>query len=288
MKYMEKIEKRKSIREFWDRPLEAKTIEEIRAFLPQAMRLIREIDVELCVVTAPDAGEKLEGVAGYRGKCFHAPAYLVLLSEKADYYVENAGFITEDLCLKLTEMELSHCWLTVHDGEAVKKALQIESDKEAVTVLACGYGKKERTKKRLDIFTPSNVSFRERDGHVAPKISQDELVFQSRWGKKVEWDEGGMDPLLDKALYAASLAPSFLNRQPYRYLLQGNRVLVCLKNEDMTNDNDTLLDIGATMLNFDAIASQQDQVNWTMGSPGGTEDLGIPEHYEVVAYYDWD
>lgn len=288
MKYMEKIEKRKSIREFWDRPLEAKTIEEIRAFLPQAMRLIREIDVELCVVTAPDAGEKLEGVAGYRGKCFHAPAYLVLLSEKADYYVENAGFITEDLCLKLTEMELSHCWLTVHDGEAVKKALQIESDKEAVTVLALGYGKKERTKKRLDIFTPSNVSVRERDGHVAPKIAQEDLVFQSRWGKKVEWDEGGMDPLLDKAFYAASLAPSFLNRQPYRYLLQGNRVLACLKNEDMTNDNDTLLDIGATMLNFDAIASQQDQVNWTMGSPGGTEDLGIPEHYEVVAYYDWD
>ena len=141
---------------------------------------------------------------------------------------------------------------------------------------------------RMRIFTPSNVSFRERDGHVAPKISQDELVFQSRWGKKVEWDEGGMDPLLDKALYAASLAPSFLNRQPYRYLLQGNRVLACLKNEDMTNDNDTLLDIGATMLNFDAIASQQDQVDWTMGSPGGTEDLGIPEHYEVVAYYDWD
>ena len=56
----------------------------------------------------------------------------------------------------------------------------------------------------------------------------------------------------------------------------------------ITNDNDTLLDIGATMLNFDAIASQQDQVDWTMGSPGGTEDLGIPEHYEVVAYYDWD
>lgn len=57
---MEKIEKRRSIREFWERPLEAKTIEEIRAFLPQAMRLIREIDVELCVVTAPDAGNAIK------------------------------------------------------------------------------------------------------------------------------------------------------------------------------------------------------------------------------------
>ena len=39
---------------------------------------------------------------------------------------------------------------------------------------------------------------------------------------------------------------------------------------------------GATMLNFDAIASQQDQVDWTMGSPGGTEDLGIPEQYNEI------
>ena len=56
----------------------------------------------------------------------------------------------------------------------------------------------------------------------------------------------------------------------------------------MTLDQDTFLDLGATMMNFDAIASQQDDVDWVMGAPAGIDGLGIPEEYEIAAYYEWD
>lgn len=287
MKYMEKIEKRKSIREFRGKDLEAGTIREIEEKFSGLHRLIPYIPVELAVRTG-DVKQRLEGVAGYRGNSFMAPAYLIVLSGKDDNYMENAGYITEDLCLTLTEMGISHCWLTVENSDAVKKAALIDSDKEAVTVIACGYGKREKMKKRLDILNPSNVLFRKREGHVAPKIAQEELVYQSRWGNPVDWDQGGMDPLMDQAFYAASLAPSFLNRQPYRYLLKDRLVILCVKREEMTLDQDTFLDLGATMMNFDAIASQQDDVDWVMGAPAGIDGLGIPEEYEIAAYYEWD
>ena len=287
MKYMEKIEKRKSIREFRNKELEAETIREIEEKFTGLHRLIPYIPVELEVRTG-DVKQRLEGVAGYRGKSFMAPAYLIVLSGKDDNYLENAGYITEDLCLTLTEMGISHCWLTVENSDAVKKAALIESDKEAVAVIACGYGKREKTKKRLDILNPSNVLFRKREGHVAPKIAQEEMVYQNHWGNPVDWEQGGMDPLMDQAFYAASLAPSFLNRQPYRYLIHDRQIILCVKREEMTLDQDTFLDLGATMLNFDAIASQQDDVDWVMGAPAGIDELGIPEDYEIAAYYEWD
>lgn len=286
MKYMEKIEKRKSIREFKKKELEAEKIEKIFQGFEDVKRLIPEIDVEL-VVRSGDTKNRLEGVTGYRGKSFMAPDYLILLSEKADYYLENAGYLTEGLCLLLTELEISHCWLTVDDSEAAKKAALIDSDKELVVVIACGYGVKERTKKRLDILNPTNVIFRERKGHIAPKIAQEELVYQDTWGKPVDWETQQIDPLLDKSLYAASLAPSFLNRQPYRYILKGSQVILCVKEEDMTSGHDTLLDAGATMFNFDAVASEHDWIDWQMGAPEGVEALSIPEEYKAVAYYSW-
>ena len=286
MKYMEKIEKRRSIREFRNKDLDPLIIREIEEKFSGLHKLIPYIPVELVVRTG-DTRLRLEGVAGYRGKSFMAPAYLIVLSEKDDNYVENVGYITEDLCLTLTEMGISHCWLTVADSNAVKKAALIDSPREAVAVIACGYGKKEKTKKRLDILNPSSVLFRKREGHVAPKIAQEEMVYQDRWGNPVDWNAGGMDPLLDQAFYAASLAPSFLNRQPYRYVLKDSLIILCVKREEMTSDLDTLLDLGATMLNFDAIASQQDEIDWIMGAPADIASIGVPEDYEIAAYYEW-
>jgi len=286
MKYIEKIEKRRSIRDFKKKELEQEKLDKIAGCFDHLHKLIPEIAVELEIRTG-DTMLRMEGVTGYRGKSFMAPAYLIILSEKADHYLENAGYIAEDLCLTLTEMGISHCWLTAEDSEATKKAALIKSDKEVAAVIACGYGKQEKTKKRLDILNPSNVLFRKRSGHIAPKIAQEELVYQDHWGNGVDWEAHQIDPLLDQSFYAASLAPSFLNRQPYRYVLKGSQVILCTKQEDMTSGKDTLLDIGATMLNFDAIASQQDDVDWELGEPEGIESVGLPEDYKAVAYYNW-
>lgn len=286
MNYIKKIEERKSVREFKSREISQEELKTIKEYYnTEIKRLIPEIETELLIMTG-DAEKKLEGVAGYLGKSFGAPAYLVLLSETRDHYLMNAGYMGEDLCLKLTEMGLSHCWLTFSDSDALKKALLIDSDKAAATLIACGYGKSENLKKRLDILTPSSLTlFNKRRGHIAPKIAQEALIYLNSWESPVNWEDDSVEPTLDKAFYAASLAPSFLNKQPYRFILQGNRVLLVSMKEEMTSEMDSQLNLGATMLNFAVIAGTQFDSDWTVGKPANLKGLKLPKGCSVVAEY---
>ncbi len=288
MKPIEAIEKRQSIREFRKLKLTEKQINEIRDYYTSIKALVPDIETELVISTGDDAKIRLEGSAGYRGHAFGAPAYITILSEKKENYVLNAGFIAENLILKLVEMSIENCWLTTNGSDNIKRALCLEeSDKEAVVVIACGEGKKERTLTRLDIKTPSNVKVSKRKGHIAPKIAQDEMVFYGKWGEPVDWTI--IDPQLDRALYAASLAPSFLNRQPYRYILDDHHVILLSRlSEEGTSEEDIILDSGATMANFDAVYSgyYSNCKGWICGEPSGAEAVSTPEGFRIVAYYD--
>ena len=155
MKYIEAIEKRQSIREFRKKELSDKQIAEIKEFYGSFKPLIPEIGTELVVSTGEEIGTRLEGSAGYRGHSFNAPAYITILSEVKDHYLINAGYLAENILLKLVEMDIDHCWLTTNGSDNVKRALFLgDKDKEAVVVIACGFGKKERSLTRLDIQTP--------------------------------------------------------------------------------------------------------------------------------------
>ena len=281
------IEDRQSVREFKRRTIPDEDLNEIREFFAGTKRLVPDIRTELKIYTDPDMKNRLEGVAGYRGLAFGAPVYLVVFSEDVDNYLFNAGFIGEQLCLKLTDMEIDHCWLTVHDIDATRRALLTESELEPAVILAAGYGKAVSGIQRLDIETPSMLKYNKREDHVAPKIAQDDMVYSGTWGTPMDWSESAVDPLLDEALYAASLAPSFLNRQPYRYIVLSDSVVLCVKQEEITTTADTALDIGATMYNFETIYAHRNsgKNKWILGIPENADTLNVPPDYSIAGYY---
>ncbi len=288
MKYEALIEERQSIRKYKKRELSNAQMQEILDFFAEdAARLYPEIHTELKIFTG-DMKNRLEGCAGYRGNCFGAPAYIALFSEKADYYMENAGYITEDMILKLTDMELDNCWITVNDSDATKRALDVQTDLEVVSIIACGYGKAEFNLTRLDIKNPGNVTFKSREGHIAPKIAQHELVFDHAWGKEMDWDINYTAPVFDHAFYAASLAPSFLNRQPYRFVFSNHMILLYVQKEEMTTEDDTMLDLGAVMRNFTAVYQEHSMHahQWKCGAPADVLVENVPDEYNLAAYFD--
>lgn len=284
MNYEELIQQRQSIRSFRDKAVSAEQMAEIKDYFNNCERLIPDIRVSLELCTG-DAGTRLEGVVGYRGNAFFAPLYLVLLSEEKEGFYENMGYMAEALSLKLTDMGLDACWLTVDHGDMVKKTLLLETALSPVAVIACGYGKPERGVLRIDIMTPADVKFEAREGHIAPKIAQSEMVYDGSWGVTPSWEEDQFDPVLDKALYAATLAPSFLNRQTYRYLLKDRRVILCEKPEEMVSEADRKLGLGATMYNFHVIYTQYNHSGhgWKVGSVEDAGELRLAEGYEAVA-----
>ena len=142
MNFENLIEKRQSIRSFHDKAVSEAQLAQLGEYFNKEEALVRGIETRL-LYAVKDAGSRLEGIAGYRGNAFFAPAYLLILSEKKEGYLENAGFMGEHLLLKLTDMGLSGCWLTVDNPEVVKKALLLDSPLEVAVVIAIGYGKEE-------------------------------------------------------------------------------------------------------------------------------------------------
>ena len=106
MDYSAMIQNRKSVRGFLDKKVSAVTLAEVEAYYQkECQRLVPTLETELRIFGS-EAREALEGSAGYENFLIGAPQYLVLLSAEGEYAEENAGFMMEDMILKLTEMDL--------------------------------------------------------------------------------------------------------------------------------------------------------------------------------------
>lgn len=285
MDYSAMIQVRKSVRAFLDTPVPAALLEELgRYFNEECKKLVPSLDADLRIFGS-DVKEPLEGMAGYSEYTVGAPCYFAILSDKQDNAVENAGFIAEDLILKLTEHTLDSCWLTFQDGEVVKKALGIQSDKELCALVAFGHGRKTSKQIRLNIQNRSKVDVERLRTYYAPKLGIEELVYVETWGRSEGLYDviGDMNSTLWRAFYAASLSPSYLNRQPYRFVVIGGTVVLVSIEEAATDVISQKLNLGIVMLHFSGVVSKMlYDVPWVMGEP--EQKLELPVGCKVVSY----
>lgn len=284
MNYTALIENRKSVRAFTDKKVPAAVLAEIETYYNVSVkRLVPEIKTELMIFDF-GAREALEGAAGYNNFLVGAPQYLVLLSESHELAQLNAGYVMEDLILKLTHMDLNSCWLTFHDSEQVKKAMGIATDLDVAAIAAFGYGEKTTKRPRLNILSMSNVDIIAKRHYSEPKRSIYEMVFMNTWGNTLNLDEyiGFYDNMLWEAFHAASLAPSYLNRQAYGFVIHDGFVTLVRRPDAYTTDLDGKLSLGVVLHHFSAAASPwSGNIRWRFGKE--LPDLKLPEGHEAVA-----
>ena len=282
MKYSALIQNRKSVREFSDRYVSFEDIEKIKTYYNHHVRrLLPEVETELRMFGL-DARAVLEGAAGYKQFLVGSPQYMVLLSAKGPNSGENAGYIMEDLILKLTDMGLDSCWLTFTDSEYVKTALEIDSPLEVAAIAAFGYGVKTTKRLRLNVLSMSKVDVAAQRQYFAPKKGVSDLVFLNDWGSRQGVEEfiGFYDDMLWEAFYAAALSPSYLNRQPYGFVLRDGRVYLVQVPDEHTDEIDGRLGLGIVLLHFSAVAEQwAGKVTWSFEDKA----LELPDGYKVVA-----
>ena len=89
--------------------------------------LVDEIETELKFYVGT-VWDELKKSVGYNGFCIKAPAYMVIFSDVADHYLENAGYIAQGLTLKLTELGLAACWQTINDADEMRKLIEMGVD----------------------------------------------------------------------------------------------------------------------------------------------------------------
>ena len=284
MNYRALIENRKSVREFTDKQVFFGDLDKIREYYVNSIRrLLPEIKTEL-LFFGTDARAALEGAAGYNQFLVGAPQYLVLLSEKHPMSHLNAGYMMEDLILKLSDMGLDSCWLTFADSEDVKKALAIDSRLEVVAMAAFGYGKKTAKRLRLNIRSMSDVDIVAKHRYVEPKRSVYDMAFMDTWGNTYKLDDhiGFFDDMLWESLYAASLSPSYLNRQAYGFVIHPGGISLVSRPDAYNTRIDGDLSLGIVLHHFTSVAENwTGKLIWRFGKT--TADLQLPEGHEVVA-----
>lgn len=284
MNYSAMIQNRKSVRAFKDKKAPQSVIERIENYYRTAVkRLIPQLETQLYVFR-DDVKSSLEGAAGYHQFLVGAPQYLVLLSAKDERAEINAGYIMEDLVLKLTDMELDTCWVTFTDSELVKASLGIASSMDVAVVVAFGYGEKTTKRLRLNMKSMSNVDVVAKHRYMEPKRSLYDMVFLNTWGNTRELDEyiGFFDDILWESFYAATLAPSYLNRQAYGFVIHNGGISLVSRPDAYNTEIDGKLSLGIVLLHFAVVVEEKaGTLQWRFDA--AVDGLQLPEEHKVIA-----
>ncbi len=283
MDYKKLISNRKSVRNYKKIALKNEDIKELEAYVNKAKRLISDIEVE-AISMGNEVFSKLNGKVGYKGFMLDAPNYILLLSEKKDDYLKNAGYIGEGIVLKALDMEIGSCWVTFDDSILVKSSLGINSDKDVVAIIALGYD--DNKTKVINLHkTGENMSKTKLDivsDNTSERLGVEDIVYLNTWGNAATAEELENRALLN-AFHYSRLAPSTLNRQPWRFILDDGVVVLTVREDDYTGSYEEEVDAGIVMLYFEAIVdSTLTDITWTLNAP--EKKYNIPDNYEIIGY----
>lgn len=286
MDYSALIQNRKSFRSFAAQPVTYADLEEIDVFFHEScQRLDLSTLVELSVFPS-EVRAGLDGIVGYHQIMIGAPAYLLLRSSPSPHARENLGYMMEDLVLKLLDLGYDSCWLNIDDEKVLLERLNLDLDKSVCALIAFGIGKKERKTLRLTIKSMSDIDAEVKRSYFAQKKNIHEMVYLNALGSSEP-----IDPYLDgygehlwRAFYASTLSPSYLNRQPYAFVVKDNICYLIRIHDQFTNDDNAAIGHGIVMLHFAATLKHLiPDSKWCFDVDGASLDL--PDGCVAVARY---
>ena len=196
------INSRKSIRNYKDESVSAEHLQAIKTIIKEAKHLYDNIPMEAFLI---EDGEKIrstfKGLMGNYTKV-KAPHYLAFTSETMEGHLENIGFIGEEIVLKLTELGIGTCWVgAAIKEEEFKNIVKVQPNQNYVIIVAFGYPAQElkpvENRKRLD---------------------------------KSKVVSGAYEDQYETIVQAFIDAPSAVNSQPWKLIIEQNKFDIYLEN----------------------------------------------------------
>lgn len=297
MKMLKVVEKRKSVREYKMTDLDEKTLEKVVNLTKDMPKIDETIGVEFrFLIDGAGTAAKLEGISGYHGKMIQAPHYFAVYADKNIQSYKYAGYAGEWIVLNAAKLDLGTCWVESGDSAKAKEIVGYNTDKELVAFIAIGWASNETNLSAIysasDLNSASaltdrgypNVKTGLGDEKESPRMAITEFVYLKEWAKTLEYDELDRRGLAE-AFFYMRLAPSWGNRQPWRFILDGDRIVLAVKDDAELIEEVENIDAGIAMLYFEVAMHD-------LGLPGSwkldvenKESYKIPEDYFVVGYY---
>lgn len=234
------LNERKSVREFKNKPVSPEVLDNISDYITSLENDIKEYGIGFKIYENGELiSTALDGKAGYSGVMIESPHYIGLtLKEKNDTNIIYSSYYMEKLITKLNELGINTCWLSVGHLKKELKSEVFGSDVANIDfILPFGYGK------RRNPFVPEVFSDR---------VGAEELVFVDKienYAEMEDLDNRGLGDLF----YYIRFAPSEFNGQPWRYLVENDKLTLLLKYADSKKPN--LIDAGIVMYYFEGLGS---------------------------------
>jgi len=284
MDYKAIISKIKSVRNYKEDEVNPQEFKELKAYYEKGKKLVEGIETEVLLKNKSEVYEQLKNAAGYCDLMIEAPHYLIFLSEEKDNYIENAGYAVQDIMLKALSLGIGSCWITIKDEETIKNKLNISSDKKLVALIALGFDDNKNKVIYDTIYehNPTKTEVKVVEDNTSERLGIKDVVFMSKWGNNADSDELANLGLLEGFFYAR-LAPSTMNRQPWRFIVDNGVIVLALRSDSYANEYEEKIDTGIIMLYFKAIIdSTLFDITWNFGKP--EKNYEIPADYKIVGY----
>ena len=188
MDIFEAMQNRHSVRQYTDKPIEPEKIDELKKLIGECNR---DSGLHLQLVT--NEPKAFDGTMAHYGKFSGVTDYIALVGSKSVDLEEKCGYYGEKVVLEAQMLGLNTCWVGLTFSK-ISDAFTVNKGEKLVGVISVGYG------------TNSGV----------PHNSKAVEKLCSVQGDMPEWFKRGMD--------AAMLAPTAMNQQKFKFMLNGSKV----------------------------------------------------------------
>ncbi len=205
------------------------------------------------VVVVREAPQRLfMGVVGSYGGISGSPSALAFVGKAGAPHVQAAvGYTGEGVVLEATALGLDTCWVGgLFSSRHATMLGGVAASERVYAVSPLGFAAEHITPKERVVFRMGRSKSRRGLSEIAPGVET--------WP---EWARAGVD--------AARIAPSAMNRQPWRFRFEDGAVIVSVVDGD-TQRVSKRLDCGIAMLHFELGAG-------SAGIDGSWELLDGPE-----------
>lgn len=251
-KWYNTIKVRRSRRQFNGQPIYKAVVKDLMDFSDE---LNSRVEGFRAAIVTENPEKVFKGAVGSYGKIKNAPAYVAFIGDMSDPNVqEKSGYLGECFILEATTHGLATCWVGgFFDQNEVAKQINLGPGERVLAVSPIGYTVKEY-----------NLEEKLMSG-LAGSHKRKSLAVLCKGIPAEKWPDW-----VRIALEAARLAPSAVNRQPWRFTINEDYVMVSLDSQYFSFGISKRLDCGIAMLHFQVGALNA-------GVKGGWEYLTTPD-----------
>lgn len=266
MKITEVIKERKSVRTFTGEALP----EEIRKQLLDFARSAENpygVPIEYRILNAKEYGLNSPVIVG-------ADHYIVGKIKKTPHAEEAFGYSFEKIVLYAQSIGISTVWIAgTMNRDAFEKAMELGDDEVMPCVSPIGHKAEKKsvreTMMRKGIKADSRMSF-------------GELFFDGSPDKPLTSDRAG---IFNAPLEMVRLAPSAVNKQPWRVIIKDDQVHFYERSSKGYADGAMdvqKVDVGIALYHFEAAALESGlSVRFSISDPG----IHVPDDWQYIASY---